>query len=59
MDVNEIAIYGLIYVVFMMVILALFKRLKKQTIVYREILIQAVIGGAVFMALLALLGRLG
>jgi len=59
MDFNEIAIYGLIYVVFMMGFLALFKRLKKQPFVYREILIQAVIGGAVFMALLALLGRVG
>jgi len=59
MDFNEIAIYGLIYVVFMMGFLALFKRLKKQPLVYREILIQAVIGGAVFMALLALLGSVG
>jgi hypothetical protein len=59
MDVNVIAIQGLIYVVFMMGFLALFKRLKKQPVVYREILIQAVIGGAVFMALLALLGRIG
>ena len=59
MDFNEIAIYGLIYVVSMMGFLALFKRLKKQPLVYREILIQAVIGGAVFMALLALLGSVG
>ena len=59
MDFNEIAIYGLIYVVFMMGFLAIFKRMKRQPIVYREILIQAVIGGAVFMALLGLLGRLG
>jgi hypothetical protein len=59
MDFNEVVIYGLIYVVFMMGFLALFKRLKKQPIIYREILIQAVIGGAVFMALLGLLGRVG
>jgi len=56
MDFNDIAIYGLIYIVFMMGFLALFKRLKKQAVVYREILIQAVIGGAVFMAML---GRVG
>jgi hypothetical protein len=51
-----IGIQGLIYVVLMFGFLTLFKRLRKQPVVFKEILIQAVLGGVIFMTLLGLLG---
>jgi hypothetical protein len=57
MDPVVIGIQGLIYVVLMFGFLTLFKRLRKQPIVLKDILIQAVLGGVIFMTLLGLLGR--
>lgn len=55
-DLNVIGLYGLTYIVFMIIFLSVSRRLRKKTVDVRSIATQAVVGGVVFMALLWFFG---
>ena len=49
-------LYGLSYMVFMFGFLLLYRKLRNQPVSYRSLLLQAVLGGFVFLLLLTFLG---
>jgi uncharacterized BrkB/YihY/UPF0761 family membrane protein len=56
MDLVVIGLQGLIYMVLMFLFLWLYRTVRKQRVNIREMVVQAILGGAIFMGLLFLLG---